>query len=1130
MAADTPASPSPSSPKSSHISWLPSIFRLTIGLVLVQRLHWPSFASLPRIQPCKCYAAPGQEIVYGFRVVSSPEASTRWAIELGRIPDDGLKGKVANSYMGLSDNWLCLRVSDGEETHLVLASLFLANLVTRDEAESILSKGPAQNLTLASSLHRIPSLAALSAAYFAGSSMGTRKLLGQKASEGVILPAAVGSASAAGVALFSSRSTRFSGQLPAAGESKSLATLLSLYAEQTVSVQGIDPFVGLLLADREEKMACDLARVESLPVEACYELPAFHLSPSGSFSAAGTSKPRGMERFDEMILKMREGGPTSLIADGQPRLPPPPTTSLDNSMKLWLALIAFGVHTSSALAQYNNTAHADALEAADNSLLFGSWRPGLYFGLRAKLPSTLMTGLMWWGAQDYQSFNQPRHDCDQRDGLSYTFVEHDGRSAAKEVIKDPKNNVELTVRFLKVPGEDKVGSWAVRIEGKPLDEHRPSRITLLNYIGNDGPLSYLELQNEESAEGLEGPITLTGNTSGLGGYTFRIQDHDSNVAVEAGPHASDFGERVHRTQFVGLPVPHGHVWQAKNAFMNTIMPGSRDLLASYGQQSPPDPAILFGLPNEVRTNAGLYGFQKTYQGRWGVDVLFDTDGSATKLDSEYLPAAFEASSRAYEERFAALFPQVSTFTPAQQAFARAITANLVGGIGYWDGPSIVDRTFSQEWDDDALTKSAPKPELTEPKELFSATPSRSFFPRGFYWDEGFHLALIGAWDNDLALEIFKSWLNLADEDGWIGREQILGDEARSRVPQEFQAQYPSYANPPTLIMGLTGFISRLREAGMSLSSMDEPESFSALSSPATLASLHLKSPALAASYLNSVYPTLKRHYEWFRRTQRGQIRAFGRKSRSRTEAYRWRGRTAEHVLTSGLDDYPRAIPPHLGELHVDLASWMGFFARTMRDVAEFLEEEEDAEEFEEQYEAIVENIDDLHWSEEEGMYCDASIGEDDESYHVCHAGYISLYPFLLQLLPPSSPHLGPVLEILRDPEQLWSPYGIRSLSKSHPLFGKGENYWRGPIWVQMNYLALGALKNVYAKESGPNQIRAAEIYQELRDNVINNVYKEYVRTGSVWEQYDASTGEGKRSDPFTGWTSLVTLIMAEQYY
>jgi hypothetical protein len=49
---------------------------------------------------------------------------------------------------------------------------------------------------------------------------------------------------------------------------------------------------------------------------------------------------------------------------------------------------------------------------------------------------------------------------------------------------------------------------------------------------------------------------------------------------------------------------------------------------------------------------------------------------------------------------------------------------------------------------------------------------------------------------------------------------------------------------------------------------------------------------------------------------------------------------------------------------------------------------------------------------------------------------------------------------MRDPKHLWSPYGLRSLSASHPLFGQGENYWRGPIWVHMNYMALSSLYKV----------------------------------------------------------------------
>jgi mannosyl-oligosaccharide glucosidase len=108
-------------------------------------------------------------------------------------------------------------------------------------------------------------------------------------------------------------------------------------------------------------------------------------------------------------------------------------------------------------------------------------------------------------------------------------------------------------------------------------------------------------------------------------------------------------------------------------------------------------------------------------------------------------------------------------------------------------------------------------------------------------------------------------------------------------------------------MGLTGYIARLRERGVSLAtSLDEiNEDAPATASPVALASLHLTSPSLASSYLTSVYPTLKRHYEWFRRTQKGEVRQFGRKARSANEAYRWRGRTADHGESSCTSSNPK---------------------------------------------------------------------------------------------------------------------------------------------------------------------------------------------------------------------------------
>ena len=59
---------------------------------------------------------------------------------------------------------------------------------------------------------------------------------------------------------------------------------------------------------------------------------------------------------------------------------------------------------------------------------------------------------------------------------------------------------------------------------------------------------------------------------------------------------------------------------------------------------------------------------------------------------------------------------------------------------------------------------------------------------------------------------------------------------------------------------------------------------------------------------------------------------------------------------------------------------------------------------------------------------------------------MNLMPFLLGLIPPDSPKVASFLSMLGDKNQLWSDYGILSLSRQDELFGKGENYWRGPIW------------------------------------------------------------------------------------
>ena len=325
------------------------------------------------------------------------------------------------------------------------------------------------------------------------------------------------------------------------------------------------------------------------------------------------------------------------------------------------------------------------------------------------------------------------------------------------------------------------------------------------------------------------------------------------------------------------------------------------------------------------------------------------------------------------------------------------------------------------------------------RELFSAVPSRSSSPRGLLWNEGFHLLVVLEWDLDMAMDIVQSWLSLMDESGWIARQQILGSEARSGVPPLYRVQYPDIANPPTLFMAVSAFV----------------EIVAGNKTYAGHSSKYLDQPQLANTFLQSIYPLLRRHYTWFRTSQAGDLNTYARTGQA-DGGYRWRGRTPNHTLASGLDDYPRPEPPHPGELHVDAISWVGSMAKVLIQVSGFLDESEDQLLYTRQEEAVKRSIESLHWSEEHQVYCDATIDNNNHTL-VCHKGYVSISPFLVGLMEPTHKHLDAVLNLISDDTELCSPFGVRSLSKRDLYYGSSEKYWRGPIWVNINYLILEQL-------------------------------------------------------------------------
>ncbi|KAL8399746.1 hypothetical protein RB594_000233 [Gaeumannomyces avenae] len=287
-------------------------------------------------------------------------------------------------------------------------------------------------------------------------------------------------------------------------------------------------------------------------------------------------------------------------------------------------------------------------------------------------------------------------------------------------------------------------------------------------------------------------------------------------------------------------------------------------------------------------------------------------------------------------RVASVFRRSAAFRGEKYAlFTQTLLSNLLGGLGFFHGDSKLDDSRAPEYDETdpkfwelaAEAMKRAKVVAAPPRSLLSHTPSCPFFPRGFLWDEGFHLIPVIEWDLDLAVSVLRSWLGLMDSDGWIGREQILGPEARSKVPAEFQVQYPHYANPQTLAHLFPTILDK----------MANPSSYRG--SP----SRYLTDPDGAGKeMLRELYGLLSKHYAWFRRTQAGNFStAYPRPEGAAAaagEGYRWRGRTPQHTLTSGLDDYPRADPPHPAELHVDALAWVGATASALARLAAHLGE------------------------------------------------------------------------------------------------------------------------------------------------------------------------------------------------
>ncbi|XP_074721407.1 mannosyl-oligosaccharide glucosidase [Strix uralensis] len=737
---------------------------------------------------------------------------------------------------------------------------------------------------------------------------------------------------------------------------------------------------------------------------------------------------------------------------------------------------------------------------ASPHLFWGTYRPHVYFGMKTRSPRSLVTGLMW--LQQREGGGALRHTCEQSDGPSrYGWRMHDGESFGVQEIRD--EGLVLKTEFVKRPGGEHGGDWSWRVTARTEAAGGPTPLlSLFFYVATDeqGTL-WPRLDNGTQL------AAVTGTTEELGRFTLTFL-----------PPTTESGEDPKYASYNYLEAPSPGLHRLTELVRGSL--SNRFVFAPPGRPRRRFFAVeaLGGFPGEPPPPRGrLLLHQVTLEPPAVAEVTFESGSAAGRpgrLAGGTLSAALSRHAAAFESRFEETFGLARKgFPPAQRRFAQAALSDLLGGMGYFHGRSLVQGPRQE------------RPVPAAEAALFTAVPSRSFFPRGFLWDEGFHQLLLARWAPALSREVIAHWLDLMNAEGWIPREQILGEEARAKVPPEFLLQRSETANPPTLLLALQALL-----------------------------------PAAPLPYLRRLFPRLHAWYDWYNRTQAGPLPL----------TFRWRGRDPQHelflnpkTLASGLDDYPRASHPSPEERHLDLRCWMALASGVLAAVAERLGEPAGLYRAAEQALSDNELLERLHWAPELGAFADygnhsAAVGlrwqrgmpaapgrppppprlvrevrEAPRPQFVGALGYVSLFPLLLQLLRPDSPRLPAVLAALRDERQLWTPFGLRSLSRDSPFYLQRNTqhdppYWRGSVWVNINYLALRALRG-YAEAAGPQRERAAELYRELRHNLVANVYRQFSESGFLWEHYSDSTGRGQGCRPFAGWSALVVLVMAEDY-
>ncbi|HEX9116416.1 MAG TPA: trehalase family glycosidase [Anaerolineae bacterium] len=211
-----------------------------------------------------------------------------------------------------------------------------------------------------------------------------------------------------------------------------------------------------------------------------------------------------------------------------------------------------------------------------------------------------------------------------------------------------------------------------------------------------------------------------------------------------------------------------------------------------------------------------------------------------------------------------------------------------------------------------------------------------------------------------------------------------------------------------------------------------------------------------------------------------------------------------HPFSSGLDDSPlwdQGVPVE----SPDLSTYLCLQMESLAAIAHIIGEEKDAARWAGRANGLAQRMIDHFWDEEAGLFWAM---RDHQPIKVRTP--FSLFPLWTGRLPPAVSRR--LVAHLTDPSEFWTNYPIPTVACCDPAYNP-DQMWRGPSWVNINYLFIDGLE----------RCGYADLAHELRRRTLDLV----MRQDDIYEYYHPETGvRPPKAAPIFGWTSAVFIELA----